>query len=155
MIRIGYYSIEPTHYNTQLVGTLPTSPVLLGVNADRPHFAKMPSMAAHYLRTLHGSLPKPITDPGPTIKLPAEGLSTSTTPTQPRYIQGNVWPPDTYSLGPAPAALAGSQAFAQCMELLLSDFTRLKTSLLLGCLDLMSAMTKLARDMASEAAGLC
>jgi hypothetical protein len=73
---------------------------------------------------------------------------------QDRYFQGTTWSPDEYSLGPAAVAAAGAQACALCSELIVEHKGgNLTASDLLGCLDLMVQLTKLARTMVSEAAG--
>jgi hypothetical protein len=85
------------------------------------------------LEALHLSSSRPITDPQPALKLPPrlhrqERRSVRDTLGRERrqagqqdgpqgYFSGLLWVPDTYSLGPAPAALAGVACMQQCMIL--------------------------------------
>jgi hypothetical protein len=73
---------------------------------------------SHLLRELHISRPRPITDPQPDLKLLSRPRQHQADQQQgPRYLPGNLWVPDTYSLGPAPAALAGAVCMSMCINI--------------------------------------
>jgi hypothetical protein len=79
------------------------------------------SRIASHLRALHLATPRPITDPCPALR--CSGLTANLPsiiyddfPSSQQgyygcgYPGGRLWEPNTYSLGPAPAVLAGAEA---------------------------------------------
>jgi hypothetical protein len=79
---------------------------------------------SHLLRDLHLPSPKPVTDPRPALKLLSRpsrsytraGHQSDQQQAGPLYLPGHLWVPDTYSLGPAPAALAGAVCMKLCVN---------------------------------------
>jgi hypothetical protein len=68
-------------------------------------------------------------------------------------MQGNVWAPDTYSLGPALAALAAADDAAVILDSVVTNPHSLRQTRLVSCLETMLTLTKLAGAMSKEAAG--
>jgi hypothetical protein len=69
------------------------------------------------------------------------------------YLHGTVWAPDRFSLGPAPAALAGAESVAFIVTALVGAEAVINKEDMLACLRLVIVMNKLARAMTAEAAG--
>jgi hypothetical protein len=74
-------------------------------------------------------------------------------PTPPFYIQGNAWVTGTYSLGPADAAAAGASGLALFVQQLKAGSMHVTAQDALQSLQLLTTMTKLAREMVAEASG--
>jgi hypothetical protein len=129
------------------------------------------------LQQLHINQPRPITDPAPALLTHASNaaqgpahkpqarrsagrrggpVSSDTVPLavqDNQHLQGGIWAPDTYSLGPAPAALAAADDAAVIVDSLISNPHSLRQTHLVSCLETMLTLTKLAGAMSKEAAG--
>jgi hypothetical protein len=106
--------------------------------------------ALHILSTSAG----PTTAPAFLLRShPAHGSASRAAGDLIDYLPGTVWVPDRFSLGPAPAALAGAESVLFIMSALADTALVVSKGDMLVCLRLTKVMTKLGRAMITEAAG--